>query len=150
MVADEVRNLAAKTAEASKTTAELIQQALGAVGHGKTMADETALSFRQISEAVKRIAEKSQSITLNSQKQDEAIRQTALGVDQISSGVHTNSATAEQSAAASEELSGQAQELKNLVAKFQLPDCAAPVSQDTLSFEQMSYPQPSVLYDSKY
>ena len=150
VVADEVRNLAAKTAEASKTTAELIQQALGAVGHGKTMADETALSFRQISEAVKRIAEKSQSITLNSQKQDEAIRQTALGVDQISSVVQTNSATAEQSAAASEELSGQAQELKNLVAKFQLPDCAAPVSQDTLSFEQMSYPQPSVLYDSKY
>lgn len=150
VVADEVRNLAAKTAEASKTTAELIQQALSAVGHGKTMADETALSFRQISEAVKRIAEKSQSITLNSQKQDEAIRQTALGVDQISSVVQTNSATAEQSAAASEELSGQAQELKNLVAKFQLPDCAAPVSQDTLSFEQMSYPQPSVLYDSKY
>ena len=58
----------------------------------------------------------------SSTKQDEVIRQTTTGVDQIASVVQTNSATAEESAAASEELSGQSQMLKDMVGKFQLPD----------------------------
>ena len=58
----------------------------------------------------------------NSKQQDETLRQTTLGVDQISSVVQTSSATAEESAAASEELSGQAQMLQELVARFHLPE----------------------------
>ena len=122
VVADEVRTLAGKTAAASQTTAELIQKALDAVEHGKALADETSASFDKVYTTVGRVADHSKLIAENSAKQDTAIRQTAQGVDQISSVVQTNSATSEESAAASEELSSQAQMLKDLVGKFRLPE----------------------------
>ena len=118
--ADEVRNLASKTSEASKSTAELIQKALEAVEYGKTAAKETAASFEVIYTKVGEVNENAHKITDSSEKQDEAIRQTTVGVDQISSVVQNNSATAQESAAASEELSAQAQILKDLVGRFKL------------------------------
>lgn len=48
VVADEVRSLAVKTAEASKTTAELIQKALDAVEQGKIIAGETSAAFETV------------------------------------------------------------------------------------------------------
>ena len=122
VVADEVRNLAGKTAEASETTSELIQKALDAVENGKGIADNTAKSFEKIYHSIGEIAEKASSITKNSERQNDAIKQTTIGVDQISSVVQTSSATSEESAAASEELSGQAQLLKDMIAKFKLSE----------------------------
>ena len=83
---------------------------------------KTAASFEVIYAKVGEVNENAHKITDSSEKQDEAIRQTTIGVDQISSVVQNNSATAQESAAASEELSGQAQMLKNLVEKFKLPE----------------------------
>ena len=122
VVADEVRNLAGKSAEASKTTADLIQKAIDAVENGKEVADNTAASFEKIYKTIEVIADKASSITKNSERQNDAIKQTTIGVDQISSVVQTSSATSEESAAASEELSGQAQMLKDMVSRFRLPD----------------------------
>ena len=122
VVADEVRNLAGKTAEASETTSDLIQKALDAVENGKGIADNTAESFEKIYKSIGVIAEKASSITKNSERQNDAIKQTTIGVDQISSVVQTSSATSEESAAASEELSGQAQLLKDMIAKFKLSE----------------------------
>ena len=122
VVADEVRSLAGKTAESSRSTAALIKSALDAVEHGKALADDTAASFDTAYDTVNGLAGNARVITQNSAKQDEAIRQTTEGVDQISSVVQTNSATSEESAAASEQLSGQAQMLKELVSHFRLSD----------------------------
>lgn len=121
VVADEVRSLAGKTSEASKTTAELIQKALDAVAHGKVMAEETSASFEAVYTSVGEVNANAHQIVESTTKQDEAIRQTTMGVDQISSVIQNNSATAEESAAASEELSGQAQMLKDMVGRFRLP-----------------------------
>lgn len=120
MVADEVRNLANKTSQASKHTAELIEKALIAAKNGKEIADETAYSFQRVFEGVNAVAAKTNEITKNFEQQDKDIKQVVIGTDQISSVVQTNSATAQESAAASEELSGQAHVLKELVSKFQL------------------------------
>ena len=120
VVADEVRSLAAKTAEASKLTAELIEAAFVTVEQGKTIAQDTADSFRVVSQGVLKVSEQTAVIEQNSELQDKAIHQTTIGVDQISSVVQTNSATAEQSAAASEELSSQARSLRELVNHFKL------------------------------
>ena len=64
------------------------------------------------------------------------IQQTTIGVDQISSVVQNNSATAEESAAASEELSSQAQILKDMVEKFQLPGGLGIYSEDIPAHEE--------------
>lgn len=125
VVADEVRRLAAGTADASKNTAALIFRSLQSVQSGKSIADETAASMERVSGIIQKLSEQAKAVYETSLSQDAAIRQTTVGVDQISSVVQTNSATAEESAAASEELSGQANMLKEMTRKFQLPEDAA-------------------------
>ena len=120
VVADEVRSLAGKTAAASKETAELIANALSVVEKGKALADETAASFRLVTQGVTLASDSAQVISELSQQQKSSIHQAKAGFDQISSVVQTSSATAEESAAASEELSGQAELLREQAAKFRL------------------------------
>lgn len=121
VVADEVRNLASKSSEASKNTATLIETSIHAVENGTKLANSTAQSLLLTVEAAKEVVQTIDMISTASAEQSSAIGQVTLGVDQISSVVQTNSATAEESAAASQELSGQAQMLKSLVSRFQLP-----------------------------
>ena len=120
VVADEVRSLAGKTAAASKETAELIANALSVVEKGKALADETAASFRLVTQGVTLASDSAQVISELSQQQKSSIHQAKAGFDQISSVVQTSSATAEESAAASEELSSQAVMMKQLIQKFKL------------------------------
>lgn len=120
VVADEVRRLAANTAEASKNTSELISKSLLAVENGKSIADETASSLARASEVITKLSEQAKKVAVNSQAQEAAIKETSLGVDQISSVIQNNSATAEESAAASEQLSGQANLLQQLISRFSI------------------------------
>lgn len=120
VVADEVRNLAGKTSAASKETAELIEKTLVAIDNGRKIADETAKSFKIVSEGISKAFEQTETITQYSQNQKVSMKNALEGVLQLSQVVHINSANAEEGAAASEELSAQSQMLRNLVDKFEL------------------------------
>lgn len=120
VVAGEVRNLASKSSEASKSTAELITATLDSVENGVTIADEVALSLKSIAESSRKSASLARQISDASQEQAVSVAQVTQGIDQIASVVQTNSATAEESAAASIQLSDQAQGLKELVGRFKL------------------------------
>lgn len=137
VVADEVRNLASKSAEASQNTAALIEGSLKAVENGTQIADATAKSLSTVVQGVNEMAEIIHQISDSSNEQASSIAQVTQGIDQISSVVQNNSATAEESAAASEELSGQAQILKSLVSHFKITtsDASDPsVSQEPPAF----------------
>ena len=121
VVAGEVRSLASKSSEASKSTAALIEGTVQAVEKGTGIANATAESLLSVVEGTKEVIASVEKIALAAQQQANSIVQVTQGIDQISSVVQTNSATAEESAAASEELSGQAQILKNLVSQFKIP-----------------------------
>ena len=88
VVADEVRRLAANTADASRSTGELISRSLQAVEDGKTIADETAASFARVNEIIGQLASQSDKVAQNSESQDEAIKQLSVGVEQILSLIH--------------------------------------------------------------
>ena len=120
VVAEEVRNLAAKSAEAAKQTAALIEGSVKKTDAGTKLANNTAKELTGIVEAVERAAKLVSGIAVASNEQATAILQVDRGIEQMSQVVQQNSATSEEAAAASEELSAQAQLLKTKVDRFTL------------------------------
>ncbi|MBQ9459305.1 MAG: methyl-accepting chemotaxis protein [Oscillospiraceae bacterium] len=120
VVADEVRNLATKSQEAAKSTANLIKASVAAVQKGSGIADETAESLLAAAENIRSITGAVNEMSEASEHQAISIAQVSEGIHQIADVVQSNSATSEETAASSEELSAQAQLLNDLVEKFTL------------------------------
>ena len=120
MVAEEVRNLAARSANAAKETTDLIEGSIKKSEKGTEIANNTAKALYEIVEGVSKAATLVSEIAASSEEQATGISQINVGIDQVSRVVQTNSATAEESAAASEELSSQSELLKDMVSSFKL------------------------------
>ena len=120
VVAGEVRNLASKSAEASRNTADLINNSLKAVEDGTKIVDATAVSMRNALTGVQKVVKTMDDISSASREQAYSVEQVTREMEQIAGVIQENSATAEESAAASEELSAQALLLKGLIERFRL------------------------------
>ncbi|MBI4857290.1 MAG: MCP four helix bundle domain-containing protein [Acetobacterium woodii] len=120
VVAEEVRSLAARSAEAAKETTGLIEGSIDRVSVGTKIADQTEESLKEILNQIQKVTDLVGSIAQASNSQASEIAQINRGIEQVSEVVQTNSATAEESAAASEELSGQAEMLKQMVDAFKI------------------------------
>lgn len=120
VVAEEVRSLAARSAEAAKETTGLIEGSIESVDVGTRIADETSESLKEILSEIEKVTDLVGNIARASNDQATEIAQITQGIEQVSTVVQTNSATAEESAAASEELSGQAEMLKQMVGAFKI------------------------------
>jgi methyl-accepting chemotaxis protein len=119
-VADEVRNLASKSAEAAKNTTTLIQNSITQVLDGKKIADSTSTSLKNVVANAKEAAATVDKIAEITGNQAKAIDQINIGIEQISGVVQNNSASSEENAAASSQLLSQAAYMKSLVEKFTL------------------------------
>ncbi|CAB1256235.1 Chemotaxis protein [Ruminococcaceae bacterium BL-6] len=122
VVAEEVRSLAVKSAQAAKSTTTLIATSAQKVAEGNKIMDSTDQSLRKIISSVTDISKLIHEIDEASEQQAHSLEQVTTGVDQISSVVQTNSATAEESAALSEELSSQARLLQQEIKKLKLSE----------------------------
>ena len=119
-MADEVRNLANKSKEASKQTEALIENSIKAVEVGVKLAEDTRRTLEQVVEGTRTSSELVEKIAAASGRQADALSQVSMGLNQIAGVVQNTSATAEESAATSEELSSQAGQMKQLVEAFRL------------------------------
>ncbi|MGN1350452.1 MAG: methyl-accepting chemotaxis protein [Anaerovoracaceae bacterium] len=118
VVADEVRNLANKSAEAAKDTTVLIEETVQSIRTGTALAEQTGDVLNEVIGGVQETVSLIRGISDASAQQAEALQQTLEGIQQISNVVQNNAATAEESSAASDELSSQAEELAGMLSRF--------------------------------
>ena len=108
VVAEEVRNLAGKSANAAKETAVIIDNSLTQVNNGNKIASETNKAFEDILEKVNKSSALITEISMASKEQTEGMQQINKAMEQIDEVTQTVASTSEESAAASEELNAQA------------------------------------------
>lgn len=120
VVAEEVRSLAEKCAEASTKNAELISECMKAIHYAKKCATKTTQSLEEIVGNSAEISRAFNDISQDTVYQAQSSYAIQDKINQISDVVQTNTATAEETAASTEELSEQSMSLQQLVEKFQL------------------------------
>jgi uncharacterized phage infection (PIP) family protein YhgE len=118
VVAEEVRNLAMRSAEAAKETATLIEQALESADSGVTLQGAVLDRLTGIKEGVARVQDVTSQIDAASDQQMDGAEQINQSVDVLNSVTQNAAANVEESASASQELSSQAAHMAALVEKF--------------------------------
>ncbi|MDP4153886.1 MAG: methyl-accepting chemotaxis protein [Bacillota bacterium] len=130
VIADEIRDLADRSAKAAKETESMIAGSIKNAEYGAGTTNETAEMLSSIAKKIETATTLIDSIATASNEQALGLSQVNQGIVQVSSVVESNSAVSEESAAASEELSGQAEMLKQQVNTFKLkgkaPDEVSP------------------------
>ncbi|RKY35343.1 MAG: hypothetical protein DRP78_05565 [Candidatus Omnitrophota bacterium] len=115
VVADEVRQLAEKSALSAKDITNLINRSLKEVTEGVKVSEDAGESLKEIVASIGTITEQLKRIS-------EATQEEAAAMEQNTSITESNAASSEQLAASSEEIASQAETLQNLVGQFKISE----------------------------
>ena len=115
VVAEEVRNLAMRSAEAAKNTANLIEGTVTKVRDGSNLVTKTSEAFIQVATSSAKVGELVGEIAAASREQSTGIQQVNIAVSEMDKVIQQNAANAEESASASEEMNAQAETMNDFV-----------------------------------
>lgn len=99
MVADEVRNLAMRAAEAAKNTASLIESTVSKIKEGAELVTTTSADFVQVHDSTNRVIELIGEIAAASNEQAQGIGEINKAVTEMDKVTQQNAAFAEELAA---------------------------------------------------
>lgn len=122
VVADEVRSLASRSAEAARQTARLIENAVQRTSEGVAINKEVLTALDTISQRISRVGGVIEDVAQSSDNQQQAIVQVSTAANDISGLTQQNAAVAEESASSSEELKAQAQLVQRMTSSFVLTE----------------------------
>lgn len=120
VVAEEVRNLAERSAESAQGTGILINRSLQDIKTGTASTSDAVSAMLVITDCIQSIKKLMDEIASASVQQSEMITSIERGIKEISETVQTNSYAAEKSAEVSKELSDQARTLNGLLRQFNI------------------------------
>jgi len=118
VVAEEVRNLAQRSAESAKETSSKIEGAIRNSERGVTISAKVAESLGTIVEKAGAMNSLVAEIATASQEQDRGIGQLTTAVQQMDKVTQSNASNAEETASAAEELNAHADSLKDTVGEL--------------------------------
>ncbi len=118
VVAEEVRNLAQRSAQAAKDTAAMIEGNIDLSEKGVDASRKVGEELADIASGVKKVTELIDEISAASQEQTQGINQINKAIMQMEKAIQESASTAEESASASEELSAQAQSMNEIVGQL--------------------------------
>ena len=119
VVAQEVRALALRSADAARDTAELVSASVDAGNAGRTQLDAVATVVGGIIERTLKLKQLIGHVNDTGQEQAQSLAQIARAMAQMDHVTTATAASAEQRAAASEQLSAQSQAMRDVVTGLQ-------------------------------
>lgn len=120
VVASEVRALAQRSAEAAKEIKSLISTSSQQVGAGVKLVGQAGEALTQIVSGVNEINGLVAEIASSAQEQSTALTQVNAAINQMDQTTQQNAAMVEESTAASHALAHEAEQLEQLVARFEI------------------------------
>jgi methyl-accepting chemotaxis protein len=118
VVADEVRNLAQRSAAAAKETAEKIQAAIEKSQRGVEVSEKVTRDLEEMVGKVRQVDTFIAEIATASNEQAQGLQQVNTALSEMDKVTQSNAATAEESASAAEQLNAQAAAQKDAVVQL--------------------------------
>lgn len=120
VVAEEVRNLAQRSAQAASDTAAIIETNIELFELNMGGAKQVSEALGEIATLSKKVNELVDEVAAATQEQSQGITQINKAISQIDQATQENAASSEESASASEQLNAQAAAMKEIVADLVL------------------------------
>ena len=120
VVADEVRNLAQRSAQAAKDTAELINESLDRAKASQAHIEQLDSTISALLDGSQTVEKAAEQVSLSSSQQSHGLQQISKEMDRIRSVTQNVAATAQQGAAAAQELSAQTSAMNQLANELQM------------------------------
>lgn len=108
VVAEEVKNLAERSAGAAKEITGIIEASIDQVKMGTDVANKTKESFGEILNGIKKTSDLIGEIAISAKEQAEGMNQIATAMGSVDQITQQNASASEETAAAAEELNAQA------------------------------------------
>jgi methyl-accepting chemotaxis protein len=120
VVANEVRALARRSAEAAKEIKTLISASTAQVNEGVTLVGETGNALERIVNQIGQIDSVVSKIAVSANEQATGLQQVNVAIGQIDEMTQQNAAMVEESTAATHSLAQEATQLADLIARFKV------------------------------
>jgi methyl-accepting chemotaxis protein len=116
VVAEEVRNLAMRSAEAARSTAALIEGTVKKIHESSDLVGIASQTFTEVARGADKVGELIRQISAGSKEQAQGIEQLNRAVAEMDKVTQQTAANAEQSAATAEEMNAQAEQIAQIAA----------------------------------
>lgn len=127
VVAQEVRELAQRSAAAAKQIKGQISRSSSQVQNGVRYVGEAGQALKRISSQVKSASEIVDKIAHSASEQDTILRAISSSINQLDAATQRNAAVAEETTATAEALAADADELLDLINGFRIASSSEPL-----------------------
>lgn len=118
VVANEVRSLSHRCAQAARDTSALIVESIAKSNDGKTKVDQVTAAIQTVSGESTEVKALVEAVNQGSQEQARGMEQVSKAIVQMEQVTQASAANAEESSAAAEELQAQSESVKDVVERL--------------------------------